>query len=107
MFGFDAQHTHANPYEQLLNPTTVVRLTKKWAFQTGDRISSWPAVVNGVVYVGSYDGNLYALDAASGTKKWAFHAGNSIGYSSPAVVNGVVYVGSDDDSLYAFGLAQT
>src|SRR6266700_3688365 len=104
MFGFDAQHSRANPYEQILNPTTVVHLTKKWAFPIGSYIYSSPAVVNGVVYVGSNDGNLYALDAASGSKKWIYHTGASIS-SSPAVVNGVVYVGSDNGNLYAFDAA--
>ncbi len=104
MFGFDAQHSRANPYEQILNPTTVVHLTKKWAFPIGSYIYSSPAVVNGVVYVGSNDGNLYALDAASGSKKWIYHTGASIS-SSPAVINGMVYVGSDNGNLYALDAA--
>jgi serine/threonine protein kinase len=61
MFGFDAQHSHANPYEQILNPKTVGGLTKKWAYQTGGRVDSSPAVAGGVVYVGSTDDNLYAF----------------------------------------------
>jgi hypothetical protein len=44
----------------------------KWKFHTGGRVVSSPAVVNGVVYVGSTDGNFYALDAASGTVRWKF-----------------------------------
>ncbi len=100
MFGFDAQHTHGNPYEQILNAKTVSGLTKQWAINPGSTLYSSPAVVNGVVYVGSENGNLYAIDAASGGKKWAYHTGNRI-ESSPAVVNGVVYVGSYDGNLYA------
>jgi outer membrane protein assembly factor BamB len=71
-------------------------------------------VVNGVVYVGSDDGKLYAFDAAgnsncSGVPKtcaplWTGSTGRSI-FSSPAVVNGVVYIGSDDGNLYAFDAA--
>jgi PQQ enzyme repeat len=37
---------------------------------------SSPAVVNGVVYVGSYDGNVYALKASTGAKLWSYRAGN-------------------------------
>jgi outer membrane protein assembly factor BamB/serine/threonine protein kinase len=70
------------------------------SFQTGGAIVSSPAVANGTVYVGSYDGSLYALDAQTGRKLWSFLTGSHI-YSSPAVANGVVYVGSDDYSLYA------
>ena len=54
-------------------------------------------VSNGVVYVGSYDGNLYAIDAVTGMEKWRFAVKRgtypSSIYSSPAVSNGVVYVG--------------
>jgi outer membrane protein assembly factor BamB len=61
-------------------------------------------VANGVVYVGSGDDNLYALNAATGTPLWSYTTGGAVG-SSPAVANGVVYVGSGDDNLYAFGLS--
>src|SRR3990172_7326231 len=72
-----------------------------WRFDRGElgHISS-PAVVEGVVYVGSYEGYLYALDAESGEMLWRFKAGDRV-YSSPAVVEGVVYTGSGDGYLYA------
>jgi outer membrane protein assembly factor BamB len=54
-----------------------------------------------VVYVGSDDANLYALNAATGARLWSFATGNGV-ESSPAVANGVVYAGSDDGNLYAF-----
>jgi len=34
----------------------------KWKFQTNGRVISSPAVENGLVYVGSMDQNLYAVD---------------------------------------------
>jgi outer membrane protein assembly factor BamB len=62
---------------------------------------SHPAVVNGVVYVGAYDNNVYALNAADGSIKWKTPTGDYIA-SSPAVVKNVVYVGSHDGNVYAF-----
>lgn len=47
----------------------------KWKFQTGGEVVSSPAVVGGVVYVGSNDGRMYAIDGASGTLKWKFAHG--------------------------------
>lgn len=82
--------------------------TRKWSYRTGGYITSSPAVVNGIVYVGSEDGSLYALDAASGRKQWSYRTESSLGgflKSSPAVVKGVVYVGSFDYSLYALDAA--
>jgi outer membrane protein assembly factor BamB len=64
------------------------------------QILSSPAVVNGTVYFGSNDGNLYALDASSGQKKWSFQTGDMV-QSSPAVDDGIVYFGSYDHNLYA------
>jgi len=78
-------------------------------------------VANGDVYFGSYDGQLYAIDAAgrtncSGTPKicaplWSADTGSGV-VSSPAVANGVAYVGvgpswdgSTDGELIAFDAA--
>ena len=67
-------------------------------------ILSSPAVAGSRVYVGSNDGNIYALDAATGIKLWNFTTGDAI-WSSPAVADGVVYVGSNDDNVYALDAA--
>jgi len=60
--------------------------------------------VNGTVYFGSGDGNLYALDAASGELRWKFAAGDVV-HASPAYADGVVYVGSWDSYFYAVDAA--
>ena len=80
--------------------TTLPQGKLKWTFTAGDAIHSSPAVCDGKVYVGSRDGYIYALDAATGEKIWAFHT-NSWVESSPAIVGGVVYCGSNDGNLYA------
>jgi len=72
----------------------------KWKFHTGGSVISSPAVVNGVAYVGSTDGNLYAIDMNSGGQKWKFETKNWV-VSSPAVADGVVYFGSYDSYFYA------
>jgi outer membrane protein assembly factor BamB len=60
-------------------------------------------VANGVVYVGSYHGTVYALNSKTGALLWSYAVGNIV-QSSPAVANGMVYVGSYDGKIYAFGL---
>ncbi|MBL8331339.1 MAG: PQQ-binding-like beta-propeller repeat protein [Rubrivivax sp.] len=62
---------------------------------------SSPAVVAGVLYFGSSDGHVYALDAASGAPRWKQRTGDVV-HASPAVADGLVVVGSWDGSLYAF-----
>ena len=65
---------------------------------------SSPVVVNGNVYFGSGDGNVYALDAASGNLRWKFQTGDVV-HASPAVANGTIYLGSWDSYFYALDAA--
>ena len=104
MFGFDAAHTHWNPYEKVLNKTNISHLKLDWSYPTGDIIYSSPAVANGLVYVDSGDDKFYAFDAGCRSAcqpLWSYPMNGRID-SSPAVANGVVYVGSNDGKLYAF-----
>jgi len=61
---------------------------------------SSPAVWNGAVYFGSGDGNVYALDAATGALKWKFHTGDVV-HASPAIAGGTLFIGSWDSYFYA------
>ena len=61
-------------------------------------------MANGVVYVGSEDGNVYALKASTGALLWSYAIVNQGVYSSPVVANGVVYVGSHFGSPNVFAL---
>jgi len=99
-YRFVSCHTGFNPYEFVLSPTTVGTLGLLWKYRTGSLVDSSPAVVNGVVYIGSNDNNLYALNASTGAFLWKYQTNGSV-FSSPAVANGVVYFGSGDDYLYA------
>ena len=107
----DGQHTAASGDETTLSPSNAGHLAEHWAFKTGGMIASSPTVVNGVVYVGSWDGYEYALNAADGTLIWRANLGitsaptcnpTSAGVTSVATVqNGVVYVGGGDAYWYA------
>jgi len=76
----------------------------KWKFSTKGQLISSPAVAAGLVYVGSTDGNLYAIEAESGEQKWKFETHVRI-TSSPAVDHGAVYFGSYDGNFYAVDAA--
>jgi outer membrane protein assembly factor BamB len=65
-----------------------------------DFFLSSPVVEDGVVYIGSGDGHIYALDARTGALRWKFKTGNVV-HSSPAVSGGIVYAGGWDTYLYA------
>ena len=108
MFGVDAQHTHFNSAENILNPTNVSRLQIAWTSQSiGENPFSSPIASGDLVYVGSDDGRLYAFDAVSGQTRWVSDAHTSPFGSvlTAAVVNGIVYVCLLDRRLYAFDAA--
>jgi outer membrane protein assembly factor BamB len=71
-----------------------------WRFPTDAPVVSSPVVASGVVYFGSRDGNIYAVDAATGDERWHVPTGQDV-TGSPAVVDGLVYIGSRDSHLYA------
>jgi eukaryotic-like serine/threonine-protein kinase len=99
MFRGDA--AHSGIYDAVGAPQTP---KLKWKFQTRSSVISSPAVVAGVLYVGSNDHNLYALDADSGALKWKFRTEGRVA-ASPAVTGGVVYFGSYDGYFYAVDVA--
>jgi outer membrane protein assembly factor BamB len=70
-----------------------------WRFRAGP-IESSPLVANGVVYVGSWDQHLYAIEAGSGRARWAFATGDKV-KGGAALSSGTVYFGSYDGRLYA------
>jgi outer membrane protein assembly factor BamB len=96
MFRHDLQHTGRSPYT---GPETPML---KWSYNAGDYIASSPAIgIDGTVYVGCWDRNLYAINS-DGSLKWSYTTGGIIYYSSPAIgADGTIYVGSVDHKLHA------
>lgn len=76
-----------------------------WSFECEEEIRATPAVHNGIVYVGAYDNNLYALDADSGKFLWKFATQRGICSTADAWER-LVIVGSEDGNVYALN-AQT
>jgi outer membrane protein assembly factor BamB len=63
-------------------------------------------VVGDLVYVGSFDGTVYALHATTGALHWRSTLGGHI-YNAPTLVQGVLYIGAavDTGRLYAHTLS--
>lgn len=71
-----------------------------WVFSTGGFVRSSPAVVNGSIFFGSWDGFFYCLDANSGGLLWKYPIREVIA-TSPAVDSGRVCFGADDGYVYS------
>ncbi len=61
---------------------------------------SSPVVWDGRVYFGSGDGNVYGLEAATGSLVWKFKTGDVV-HASPAIAKGLLFIGSWDTYFYA------
>jgi outer membrane protein assembly factor BamB len=98
---FGPSHLGVNPFETILSPTTVGGLHQLWATHVGGDVGlSAPAVVDGVVYIGSWDRRIYAIEADTGGILWSTLT-DEIHEDAPAVANGIVYSHSNAGTLYA------
>jgi outer membrane protein assembly factor BamB len=81
------------------------RLQPVWEqpFSTKGKIWSTPAVSKGTVYIGSFDKNLYALNASTGTSKWVYSAKGAF-VATPVVDGDTVYAGCFDRNMYAIDI---
>ncbi len=71
----------------------------KWRFNA-QPIESSPLLRNGKLYVGSWDGNVYAINAKTGKKVWAYPTGDRVN-NSAAYLNGRIYIANDSGTVYA------
>ena len=72
----------------------------RWRFVTNGPVRSSPIESEGTVFVGSTDGNLYAVDADSGEMRWSFRARAAVA-SSPALAGDLVIFGDRTNTYWA------
>ncbi len=70
-----------------------------WSFQCEDEIRGTPLYYDGAVFIGSYDHNLYALNAADGSMRWKFATEGGV-VTRPAVFEENIFIGSEDERLH-------
>ena len=75
----------------------------RWTARVGASETS-PLLAGGRVYVGGWDGVVYALDAATGRRLWTFATGGAV-KGGLAGADGRVYAGSYDGHVYALDAA--
>jgi len=62
-FMYDLGFSGISPDKSLTPPLELL-----WKFKTGGPLYASPVIANGILYIGSTDGKLYALDA----KQWGY-----------------------------------
>lgn len=125
MYMGDSSHSGANLFETSITSTTGKYLRPSWQFTTGGPIVASPTIANGVMYIGSWDGNEYAINLTTHQQIWKQFLGltqqsktcygGTVGVSSTAAVaystvqgnipgsspTPIIFVGGGDGNFYA------
>jgi outer membrane protein assembly factor BamB len=111
-YGGSHLRTFYNPNETRITRDNVASLRPKWSYLTAAIITASPAVayvdVPGegrikVVFVASWDGNLYALRGANGSQLWHFKMKPQPGASYPQASSAEVAIVAGEARVYVAG----
>lgn len=80
-------------------PVSSAGVKPLWSFKCEDEIRSTPVLHQGSLFIGCYDNNLYALNAADGQFQWKYAAEGGV-VSRPLVYDGNIFFGSEDQRLH-------
>ncbi|MBN2531594.1 MAG: PQQ-binding-like beta-propeller repeat protein [Spirochaetales bacterium] len=75
-----------------------------WTYKTGDAVRSTPVISGNMVFTGSDDGGLYALDLLTGKKIWVFTTEDAI-EAPPLLAFDTLYFGTLGGVFYAVDMA--
>lgn len=87
------------PSGMILQSDVSEKISPVWTFSAQDEIRGSANCEKGVIYFGSYDHNLYALNAATGKLLWKYTADGGI-VTKPAVAGDTVCFGCEDHRLH-------
>jgi outer membrane protein assembly factor BamB len=91
-YGGDLQHSG---YSESL----AIPLELRWKYMAGNAEISAPIIDEGILFVGSDNNDLYAIDAFKGELKWRYSTLGKV--YTPAAKNGIVVAASYDNNIYA------
>jgi polyvinyl alcohol dehydrogenase (cytochrome) len=75
MYGHDISRTGTTACPQAPSTASASRLVPRWFFHADDVVTASPAIVQGMVYVGDWNGRFYALDLKTGSVHWSTRLG--------------------------------
>ncbi len=107
-YGRDAGRSFAVPEAcSEVTVSTAPRMRPKWVVPTHDSVTASAAVVDGVVYVGAWDGTFYALDADDGTEHWTFEVDDANQVSFGRIVSSATVAEVAGTRVVIFGGGST
>jgi outer membrane protein assembly factor BamB len=98
----DEQHTgndvSTQPTSGTLNPfgsESIRSVSKRWDIEVGELQRVAPTIDDDIIYIGSRDKHLYALETGAGIEQWTAYIGSGV-CASPVVNEGVIFLGCVD-----------
>lgn len=76
-----------------------------WSLDLGAAVVADPVLAEGILYAGTIDGKLYAIDLANQAILWSFDGNGALAsiWGSPVVTANAVFVGDEDGNIFAVG----
>jgi polyvinyl alcohol dehydrogenase (cytochrome) len=102
--GQSAANLRSQPVETYLSTSNAASLVPKWVFTTGGDVSATPTVGTAAVFVPDWDGNLYAINLATGAQLWSHQISEYDGYAgavtrvSPALYSDSIIIGDSQST---------
>lgn len=87
------------PQFDVVAPIADTSIQPRWIFTSDDEIRGTALFTRGVVYFGSYDHNLYAINTETGKLIWKYQTDGGI-VSRPAIADDFIFIGSEDNRLH-------
>jgi outer membrane protein assembly factor BamB len=106
------RHDHDNSGLADSAANVMPRLRRGWVYRADSRITSTPTVDRGMVFAGTWKGDVLAIDERTGSLRWRFFIGANPDetYGGPrgvigavALADGVAYAASGNCTLTALG----
>ncbi|NMB61442.1 MAG: PQQ-binding-like beta-propeller repeat protein [Chloroflexi bacterium] len=88
------------------NGSKVLVSEPVWSVDLGTAVVSDPLLADGFLYVGTIDGELFKVNAASGAIEWTFEGDTKIKsiWTTPLIVDSSLYFGTEDGFVYALNV---
>jgi outer membrane protein assembly factor BamB len=102
------QHTYESA-NLVLDSDNTKSLVKEpvWSLDLGAAVVADPVIVNGILYTGTIDGTVIAVDLAKQAIAWSFDDGDTLGsiWGTPVVSEEAVFFGDEKGNVYALSVA--
>ncbi len=102
-YGHDLDNTRTNLSRSAVDRASVGDLKVNWTKDGLVGVTGTPVVADGDVYFGDWQGNVWAVKAATGRVIWTVKVGGDV-VGSPAIAGNALYVGVGDE-LYRLDAA--